>query len=339
MKKNYDLRWKQWVNMGSGNKEDLKLLLNTDVDIEYKKRAISVLLSPDISSVQFYWNRDINEERPSLCDIPIVEELRDYYISTLCHFLKYVRTKEGDKYRKWEDYYNYRIIHIMKIKGLSHNAREELMDLFHLADAEQWSDPFDLCGYRPFTTFMCADEISDNYKAIVDAKMRDLIVKMDNPKEKKRAIWWYVELVWARVPKCPEYGYDIFITQVKFLVDNQYILRYDNMTNELAVPVLYDSLARHINIRCLFSVNVASFFLKTNKINWVILEDPGFSQRIISDLESIGEHDLANKVQDCVNSFDEQKKEEKRKLENLRIKAKEKKEADRKMFKERLSVL
>ncbi len=340
MKKNYDLCWKQWVDMGDGNKEDLKLLLNADVDIEYKKRAISVLLSPDILSVQFYWNGNIDEERPSFCDIPTVRKLRDYYISTLCHFLKYVRTKKGNKYRKWEDYYNYGIIRIMKIKGLSHNVREELMDLFHLADAEEWSDPFDNSGYKPFTTFMCADEISDGYKAIVDVKMRDLIVKMDDPKEKIRAIWWYVEFVWARVPECSEdYGYNIFIKQIKFLVDNKYILNQNNLPIEHQVPILYDILVKHADIRRMFSVNIALYFLKTDKLNWLMLRKQGFAQRITSDLVKVDEYSLVSQVQARINAYQEEKLKQEQKLRrSIKEDEKEVEEADR-IFSKRLLVL
>ena len=319
----------------------MEKLLNSDVDIEYKKRAIAVLLSPDTSSVQFYWNGDINEKKPSLCDIPTVRGLRDYYISTLYHFLRYVRTKKDEKYRKWEDRYNYGIIRIMTIKDLSHNVKEELLDVFYPADAEEWSDPFDICGYGPFSRFMCADKISDSYKTIVDAKMRDLIMKMA-PKEKERAMWWYAMLVWARLPECSEYGYDIFIAQVKFLVDSQYILSHDNLSIEYQVPILYDLLEKnekHANIRCMFSVNVASCFLKTTRLNWFMLKDQTLSKRIISDLESIGEHDLISQVQARISSFEEEKAEKKRKSKALKIKAKKEEKKVNRIFSERLLVL
>ncbi len=177
--------WKAWLNLGNQEWRDLVKLIRSEVAEEFKKRAIAILLVPEMGSLPFEWqDRDIrvrnylflkgHEDLFKVSELP--PTLRDFTSELVWRCaLEVMRKWHADKEIYVSlNYYNSYIIDFLKILPEDDPTAEKLFAVYQLNDPVVFWNMDDASGYNPLYPILNED-IPEKWKRMAITKMHEII--------------------------------------------------------------------------------------------------------------------------------------------------------------------
>jgi hypothetical protein len=231
--------WNAWLNLKKRECRDLKDLLDLEVRLEFKARALTILLSPDTHALPFRWDYTEN----SLSNYLFLNWIKVKEISpNLWGFMGELiyqnveycwNNLNNEKMQEVLFFYNNTFIPgLLSVLPEDGDLADTLFKRFQVNDPLPYCNMETQSGYNPFYIMLVSD-VPDKWKNLVEQKMQDRImeeIKGDkHPREKwEDALKCYTDHI-QMMNYNGEMGYsrDIFISQMNFIVELPNIEKYE----------------------------------------------------------------------------------------------------------------
>ncbi|MDD5433564.1 MAG: hypothetical protein PHE77_02840, partial [Candidatus Pacebacteria bacterium] len=240
-----DKPWKAWVDFERREPRDLANLLQMDVKESIKKRAILLLLLPNVDWLPLYWTERENVGKfyqdetfleklsPTLLNYAAELIIRFCEVIKPLHCDKPKSVVEGgrgikvfmqipDKYHDALYFYNHCILDMLSL--LPEAVGERLFALYSLKDISTYYNMEEASGYNPFQILMLRQDLDERWKRKADEAMKKIIFSEVRGETKPRENWedastWYGETLGYAIgrEKLP-YSPEFLIDQIGFLI-------------------------------------------------------------------------------------------------------------------------
>ncbi len=227
-----DKVWKEWSEL-HGEYHDLLDLMKADVRDQFKARAVSILLAPDLNYLPFKWKEKIfrasSKNYLSLIGkIPLElfsSDLLSFATQLLYENIGFVRKlPDGETKDKLLFYYNSYIISFLGAIKEPNPYIGVLFEYFQINDIYPFCGMDDSSGYNPFADLLRVENVSENWKKLADKKMRDVIMSEINAGCEPRADWevaldCYADIIQLMLHS-DHYPYSdaLFASQIEFIL-------------------------------------------------------------------------------------------------------------------------
>jgi hypothetical protein len=216
-----DKFWKDWVDFKNREWRDLYDLIASDVRPEFKRRAIFILLAPDMTCIPFYFKQKFNHKY--WCDRKFIlnldHELALFTAELVSGFCRlFIDFGENSKHIAPLDFYNHCIINLLH--QIPDKNAEELLKLFQI----------DLLSeYVFFHYILKNDKVPFRWKKVVDSRMREIIKdekegrgSVTSKVRGESAVECYAEIIERLITKEDPlpYHFDLCVNQIGFIIDN-----------------------------------------------------------------------------------------------------------------------
>lgn len=237
-----DKAWKEWVNFKDRDEKDLVDLISSDVRIEFKRRAIFLLIVPSAKFNVVYWKEKVGKfyYKPDFLVLLSAEEL-DYAADLIFDFCSELRPVHIEKSKvavssgggvtiyapvmnEYHDalyFYNNCIIELLPL--LPEKKASKIFSYFSLLDISTYFNMERFSGYWPFAILMSSNRIHEKWKRLADMRMRDIIENEICGKTKPREDWerafpQYVSIFQDMLESC-RYSRELYARQLKFIME------------------------------------------------------------------------------------------------------------------------
>lgn len=188
-----DATWKDWVDFHGGViKHDLTSLLNSNIKLGFRARALALLLVPDLSLSPVYMKvRDrltnfahlggesIQKDMP----LPLVQLASDILCESLDHLTAKGASTEDER-RSIRSYQS----HLLQVLGiLPFEEGEAAFTRYAMNDANAFSGIDEESGYNPFASLLRSNSVDERWKRRADSQMREIVLEELAGKKRPRA--------------------------------------------------------------------------------------------------------------------------------------------------------
>lgn len=253
--------WRKWVDHQERWTENLIALLKADVNIEFKKRALFLLLVPDKKYNPLYWKDKLGK---FYCGQSFLDnlspELACYAAEVISKFFKnLLLLKDKERYLNALHTYNRGILQLLP--QLPKEKAEDLFKLFHINDFTSYWSPDKSSGYNPLELLFWL-KIDEKWKIIADLRIREIIKDELEGRKQPREEWedalsfyyYFINYQLETEERC--YSIELLADQLRFLLSitdrssrrliEQYRLNDIIDLFSQSDPDLCYALARHI---------------------------------------------------------------------------------------------
>lgn len=235
-----DKQWNAWLNLKKEREpKDLHELLTLSVRKEFKMRAITVLLSPDLSSLPFKWNRERNSTLTNYLFIPIKlqdlsNELFLFAGDLICKNIDYcIKNKKDSEIFKSMFVYNRIILEFLSILPAEDELAKSLFDRYQINDPLEYWNMDDASGYNPYFSIIYNKTVPEKWKVLADQQMKDCILAEAEGRQMPRNDWenalhCYIQHIqMANYDGKSFYSHELLVSQIDFILGLPDIENYD----------------------------------------------------------------------------------------------------------------
>ena len=289
--------WASWVNFKKNIHDhrewcDLESMVKGDFRDGFKARVLTIMLLPELRWNPFPWtDRDRDSYAHFGWDIklqhlsrPVLAYTADLVTTLITHGHDFIDKKRNDRVVQCADTYNACIMELMATP-LDDTRKRQLMDAFSLRDHGEWdSDTGPGSGYNPFLAFMQHTGILENWKRLLDQKMRlrtqAEVAGIERPRnDGKRALYWYNNLFRYTLARLP-YSQELFRDQVRFLVSLPNTTKYPFVESHLLQGVL-SGIGDDKNLRHAVTRNV--LLHRVEDPDWHFYGELPFAKKLLAE--------------------------------------------------------
>lgn len=209
---------------------DLRTILSGNFRMEFKKRALFIMLVPSFYWIPWPWKPEFEThesyafgQAENIKDLPM--ELVRYVAKLVLEFSIILRASPDLFKKHTATLYSYNEYMLQLFTRLPDEEIDPLFPYFSLNDITVWSSPDESSGYNPFETMLRTKGIRDNWKDAADRKMREIVRKELSGKAQPRASWEdaftrYADIIGYMTYRKDDMPYDtgLFTSQIDFLV-------------------------------------------------------------------------------------------------------------------------
>lgn len=177
--------WEQWTKSSfhSGSGQEMAEIVYGDFQEEFQKRALFILLIPELPLVPFQWLPDniTFDSNTSFClyqqlDFKNIRpNLRAYAVDWLTKFIDYARFHLPGATYKVLAAYNQYLLQLLAVLPAEDNQAETVFSYFCVNDHKIWFNGDERSGYNPLLALWKNPEINEKWKILADGQMRRII--------------------------------------------------------------------------------------------------------------------------------------------------------------------
>jgi len=235
-----DKQWNEWLNLKKEREpKDLHELIKSNVRAEFKMRAITVLLSPDLKSLPFKWNGDKNSTLRNYLFILFDEEISndlfrftgDLVCKNIDYCIKY--KKDTEVYRSMFAY-NRIILKFLSMLPEEDELSKNLFARYQINDPVEYWNMDEASGYNPFFSIIYNETVPEKWKVLADKQMRNCILAEIEGRQTPRNDWekalpcYTSHIQMANYDGKSFYSSELLISQIDFILSLPGIEKYDN---------------------------------------------------------------------------------------------------------------
>lgn len=234
-----DRLWGAWLDLGK-KKEPLDLihLLTLDVRKEFKVRALTVLLTPDLRTLPFRWDdtSDYLRNYLSMSRLKVEifpQELVHFAGELVCQNIDCVIGKQDEKLLNTLFQYNKLILQFLEVLPEEDLLAERLFLRYSVNDPVTYRTMDEASGYNPLYNIFCAEKVPTKWKFLADEKMRERIIAeaegLEQPREEwEVALQCYIEHIrMSNYGGREAYSRDLLASQIHFITELPNIEEHD----------------------------------------------------------------------------------------------------------------
>jgi len=243
--------WKEWIDFQPRDIRAFREVVHGRFRLEFKQRALLVLLAPHTDLVPVYLPKSFERDRiddDCLDDLP--RELHEFAVTLIEVSLDAIDKRGTEGKNKLFDYQS--CIETL-FSQVSENHRERLYKRFLLRDVFAYWDMDDFSGYHPWTCMMYAN-IGEAWKRRMDADMRAIVLREMQGKaapraEHEDAFCFYVSKLTTMAYGKPYYSAELYADQFAFalsLAEQPDLRGYKGRTTHKALRSQYVCRGRNL---------------------------------------------------------------------------------------------
>lgn len=235
-----DKQWNAWLNLKKEREpKDLHELLASSVRGEFKMRAITVLLSPDLKSLPFKWNGEKNSSLRNYLFISfklndLSNELFRFTGKLICENIDYcIKNKKDSEIYKSMFVYNRIIIEFLSLLPAEDELAKNLFARYQINDPTEYWNMDDASGYNPFFSIIYNEAVPEKWKVLADKQMRDCILAEAEGRQIPRNDWeialpcYTQHIQMANYDGKSFYSTELLVSQIDFILGLPNIENYD----------------------------------------------------------------------------------------------------------------